>query len=178
MNTNQRRNKLKDNLEPVKELGPNTNLMHIKDLYEWKKKAQNDGSGAVGIDGMTLDRIIDTAIRGCQARILVSECRLHLLESAVAYDKAAFQIHQFLEEEPFSLVPIVDGERDQLIPYDQFVKMCMENALIDYDGMGNWATETMKQAGNYVNTRWVYPSHVINGVQKPDWATHVLWHNR
>jgi hypothetical protein len=66
-----------------------------------------------------------------------------------------------------------------LILWSDFAKMCFDNSLTDYDGMGNWANATQVQSGNYVNPRWIYPSQIVNRlVKKPDWATHVLWHNR
>jgi hypothetical protein len=53
-----------------------------------------------------------------------------------------------------------------------FVESCRENLLIDSDGYGNLATESL------VSEIEVRPSMVRNGRFDPKGFTHVLWYNR
>jgi hypothetical protein len=78
---------------------------------------------------------------------------------------------------PTSLEPI-DHESGDLFTIAEFVEMCKHSSFIDYDGMGNWATETMREKGSWDNPKWIYPSQIVDGLQPPTWATHVLWYNR
>lgn len=65
-----------------------------------------------------------------------------------------------------------------LIPVDEWVKMCESGGFIDYDGHGNFAM----QRGDLVwlaSHAKIYPSDITRlKLAKPDWATHVLWFNR
>ena len=69
-----------------------------------------------------------------------------------------------------------DGD---LIPLNEFIDCCKMHAFIDYDGMGNLATETHVEKGDESDPKWIYPSQIVKGtVQAPEWVTHVLWYNR
>lgn len=71
---------------------------------------------------------------------------------------------------PLHLV-LLDEDED-LYTIDEFKEMVACGALVDYDGMGNWATAT-----HYQNGPWIYPSS-IGITNPPEWATHVVWYNK
>ena len=67
----------------------------------------------------------------------------------------------------------INGDIGDLISWPDFLQNCKDRSFIDYDGHGNWATET--EHGKSI----IYPSEVLKGlITKPDWATHVMWYNR
>lgn len=55
--------------------------------------------------------------------------------------------------------------------WDDFVSHVRGGTLIDYDGVGELATETG------VSHTCIVPSEV-EGYKKPRWATHVVWYNK
>jgi hypothetical protein len=62
-------------------------------------------------------------------------------------------------------------EYGDLIPLDEFIEMCEHGTFIDYDGFGNYATETE------MSTNVVCPSDITAGIINRNW-THVVWFNR
>ena len=82
-----------------------------------------------------------------------------------------------MEEDPEipNLVPLEDiGD---LLTLQEFLDAVECGGFIDYDGMGNWATETHQESGS--TDKWVYPSQIKNKTRIiPSWATHVMWYNR
>jgi hypothetical protein len=58
-----------------------------------------------------------------------------------------------------------------LMTREEFMNDVETNSLIDYDGFGEFATETE------VSDIPVSPSEVKN-IKWPDWATHVCWYNK
>lgn len=80
--------------------------------------------------------------------------------------------HKELEMRPFDRFK--DGEIiGDLMPIEEFDQHVKHNFFIDYDGYGEFATETE------VSNVTVCPSEWANGtIKKPEWATHVLWYNR
>lgn len=66
------------------------------------------------------------------------------------------------------LPPIEDGQHMSWEEFEQDVK---HGGLIDYDGFAELATAT--QTSNKI----IKPSDV-EGLQRPEWATHVVWYNR
>ena len=67
---------------------------------------------------------------------------------------------------------LIDPEIGSLFTLDEFEDMVRNGSLIDYDGMGNWATAT-----HVIGDDWIYPSTFKRG-QKPPLATHIIWYNR
>lgn len=66
------------------------------------------------------------------------------------------------------------NDTGDLFTFDEFKGMCDSGALIDYDGMGVWATETHHDdSGN-----WIYPSQIKKGMKAPKGFTHVEWYNK
>ena len=60
-----------------------------------------------------------------------------------------------------------------LFTWNDFKSHCACGYFEDLDGLGNWATKTKH------DQTVITPSNVNNGTQTPpQWATHVLWHNR
>lgn len=57
------------------------------------------------------------------------------------------------------------------MPMEEFIGYCKTGGFIDYDGYGNYATET--QCSDFTVT----PSDVIRGSIRNGW-THVVWYNR
>jgi hypothetical protein len=62
-------------------------------------------------------------------------------------------------------------EDDCLMTREEFMNGVESNALIDYDGFGEFATETE------VYDVEVSPS-AVRSTKWPDWATHVCWYNK
>lgn len=69
-----------------------------------------------------------------------------------------------------------------LIIIKEFTELVEHGMLIDYDGSGNWATQTYCDPD-----KEVIPSEFLKSIKvnehyltyiKPKWATHVLWFNR
>lgn len=52
-----------------------------------------------------------------------------------------------------------------------FINYCLNNILIDYDGVGNYATE--KEMSDEI----VFPSHIVDGKVNYNY-THVVWFNK
>jgi hypothetical protein len=79
------------------------------------------------------------------------------------------------EPAELKLMPTVEDELlGDLIPLAEFIGDVKDGGFIDYDGFGNWATET-----RYLPRVDVYPSMIKKGTAKaPKWVTHVLWYNR
>jgi len=67
-----------------------------------------------------------------------------------------------------------DGCGD-IMPRHEFIECVECGGFIDYDGMGNFATETMvEDSGD-----WLKPSHLSRpDFVWPEWATHVCWYNK
>jgi hypothetical protein len=70
--------------------------------------------------------------------------------------------------------PLSEDEHDIRMTLTSFILFCMDDSLIDYDGFGEFATETQ------VSDRSINPSQAVALVrsQIPLWATHVVWYNR
>lgn len=61
-----------------------------------------------------------------------------------------------------------------VMPIDEWMDCVRSGGFIDYDGYGNFATET-----KYLPCHNVYPSMVKKpGFIFPAWATHIVWYNR
>lgn len=66
-------------------------------------------------------------------------------------------------------------EDEHVMTIEEFIECCDNESFIDDDGMGSWATETY-----YLPGHWIYPSDFTCGdrLDKPEWATHVVWYNK
>ena len=87
-----------------------------------------------------------------------------------------------MENEKEKVWAVLSAPKDlRLIPHgtdvmtlDEFIECVEDGSFIDYDGHGNWATQTHLLP--FVN---VYPSNVRKHKDRiPDWVTHVCWYNR
>lgn len=58
-----------------------------------------------------------------------------------------------------------------LMTLGEFIEACRTGSFIDYDGIGNYATETQ------VSNVEVSPSDVVQGNVDARW-THIVWFNR
>lgn len=56
-----------------------------------------------------------------------------------------------------------------LFPISEFVEMRRNRILTDFDGHGEWATETHMRVGLNIISDYANP---------PSWATHVVWFNK
>jgi len=75
-----------------------------------------------------------------------------------------------------TLTPI-EPEAGDLIPLQEWIDSVMNGSFIDYDGMGNYATETHFWKQDHFE--WVYPSDVgTPRFKPPEGCTHILWYNR
>lgn len=63
---------------------------------------------------------------------------------------------------------------EDLMTIEEFLDNVTNGCLIDYDGMGQFATNTQCHGS------WIYPSnfHPNLTIAVPKWATHVVWYNR
>ena len=64
----------------------------------------------------------------------------------------------------------VDESKD-IMTIEEFISCCSSGGFIDYDGSGNYATES--QESNIT----VHPSDIEEGVYRSDF-THVVWYNK
>jgi hypothetical protein len=63
------------------------------------------------------------------------------------------------------------GKYGDLIPLEDFIAYCESGCFIDYDGFGNYATETEE------SNLTISPSAVRKGQFRKDF-THVMWYNK
>lgn len=64
-----------------------------------------------------------------------------------------------------------------LIPLQEWIDAVKAGAFRDYDGMGDYATET--HHWEQENMNWVYPSDVgTPRFNPPKECTHILWYNK
>jgi hypothetical protein len=73
------------------------------------------------------------------------------------------------KEETYTLKDIPDY--GQKYKFDEFVKMCKDGWLIDYDGCGNYATE------DKILDIIIYPSDIIDKTYRKDFD-YVIWFNK
>jgi hypothetical protein len=57
--------------------------------------------------------------------------------------------------------------------WKEFVELCQCGGIIDWDGSGYWATESI-----IYRDRPVYPSDVMTGRMGDPFSTHVVWFNK
>jgi len=68
-------------------------------------------------------------------------------------------------------------EDDHVMTREEFIGCVECGDFIDYDGFGEFATETEKL--DLGQDAWLWPSMLDNPKFKwPEWATHVVWYNR
>ena len=79
-----------------------------------------------------------------------------------------WQVHQILGVE---LKPIPDLDYGDHYIMEEFIEDCESGGFIDYDGYGNYATETQ------MSDKKVWPSDITSGEYDRSW-THVVWFNR
>lgn len=71
------------------------------------------------------------------------------------------------------LEPLTEDGGDCHMTWEEFRLACLNNAFTDYDGIGDLAT------ASEVSDISVYPSEVVmEGYEKPKWATHIVWYNK
>ena len=77
----------------------------------------------------------------------------------------------------FKVLPKEDNEF--VYSLADFVQMCMHGEVIDYDGHGYFALQTM-QGGFVESDIKIYPLGLLSMAVKdlPTWATHIVWYNK
>lgn len=81
--------------------------------------------------------------------------------------RAGMQLRKIKED--FVMKDIKKGDDHMTI--EEFISCCKSGSFIDYDGSGNYATDT--QESNIS----IYPSDITEGVYRNDF-THVVWYNK